>query len=85
MPTILSDGKTIEISQKELDDMVVDKTDRALFWRGHRDVLLAETDWMATSDRTMTQEERDYRQALRDMTPHPKWPDLDYDDWPTKP
>lgn len=33
-----------------------------------RNNMLAATDWMAVQDRTMTQAERDYRQALRDIT-----------------
>jgi len=35
--------------------------------RRERDKLLAETDWMAVSDRTMTQQQTTYRQALRDL------------------
>lgn len=35
--------------------------------REERDKLLAETDWMATADRTMTDAETAYRQALRDL------------------
>ncbi len=35
--------------------------------RAQRDRLLAETDWWAVQDRTMSQEEIDYRQALRDL------------------
>lgn len=53
--------------------------------RGRRDFLLSETDWWATSDRTMSQSEIDYRQALRDITLHENWPDLEEADWPTKP
>lgn len=53
--------------------------------RGFRDVLLQETDWWAVGDRTMTQEERDYRQSLRDITSHANWPNLQETDWPTKP
>jgi hypothetical protein len=45
--------------------------------------LLAETDWWAMSDRTMTQEEIDYRQALRDVTDQAGYP-IDIT-WPTKP
>lgn len=33
-----------------------------------RDKKLAETDWWAVSDRTMSQAQLDYRQALRDIT-----------------
>ena len=31
------------------------------------DSLLTETDWRAVKDRTMTQDWKDYRQALRDI------------------
>lgn len=41
-----------------------------------RDQLLAATDWMAVSDRTMTQAQIDYRQALRDL-PETADPQLD--------
>ena len=51
-----------------------------------RDNLIAETDWWASSDLTMTAEQTAYRQALRDITTHANWPLLDEDsDWPTKP
>ena len=53
--------------------------------RQRRDGLLKETDWMAMSDRTMTAEQTAYRQALRDITSHANWPDLNDSDWPTKP
>ena len=36
--------------------------------RSQRDVLLAETDWMANSDVTMSDAWATYRQALRDIT-----------------
>lgn len=52
--------------------------------RGH---ALQVSDWMAVSDRTITQEQRDYRQALRDITLQTPYINGDYDDivWPTKP
>lgn len=53
--------------------------------RRKRDRLLQETDWWALSDRTMTAEQTAYRQSLRDITTHSDWPDLNDDDWPTKP
>jgi hypothetical protein len=49
-----------------------------------RDGLLAETDYFALTDVTMDAAMTTYRQALRDITTHANWPDLD-DDWPTKP
>ena len=48
-----------------------------------RDELLAETDWMANSDVTMSDAWKTYRQALRDLpanTSDPANPT-----WPTKP
>ena len=53
--------------------------------RTKRDGLLAETDWMALSDVTMSAEMTTYRQALRDITTHANWPNLEEADWPTKP
>ena len=53
--------------------------------RTKRDGLLAETDWMALSDVTISAEMTTYRQALRDITGHANWPHLEKADWPTKP
>ena len=55
----------------------------ASYWRSlrrMRNVLLAESDWMAVSDRTPTAEQLAYRQALRDLPANtvdpanPVWP-----------
>lgn len=51
--------------------------------REERNTLLAETDWWAVSDRTMTQAEIDYRQALRDVPEQAGFPHNIT--WPTKP
>jgi hypothetical protein len=53
--------------------------------RAERDRLIAETDWWASSDLTMTDEQTAYRQALRDITSHANFPYLEEADWPTKP
>jgi DNA polymerase III alpha subunit len=56
--------------------------------REKRNQLLAQSDWMAVSDRTMTQAQIDYRQALRDL-PATADPQLDENGnltnvtWPT--
>jgi len=47
--------------------------------RNRRNQLLAETDWWVLPDRTPTQEQLDYRQALRDLPANtdpmdPVWP-----------
>ena len=61
--------------------------------RAERNRRLAETDWMANSDVTMTDAWKTYRQALRDITKHSNWPYLKMpnpdgsgeNDWPVKP
>ena len=53
--------------------------------RSQRNALLADTDWMALSDNTMTPEWATYRQALRDITDHTNFPWLNDEDWPVKP
>jgi hypothetical protein len=53
--------------------------------RASRDSKLAETDFYALSDVTMSAEMTTYRQALRDITAHSNWPNLEDADWPTKP
>jgi len=58
-----------------------DEAEQAI--RNKRDQLLAETDWMALSDVTMSAEMQSYRQALRDITGQAGFP---YSvTWPTKP
>lgn len=51
--------------------------------RAERDRRIAETDWWASSDLTMTAEQTAYRQALRDITE--SYSSLDDVVWPTKP
>lgn len=46
----------------------------AEFVRRHRNRLLAETDWSALSDVTMSDAMRTYRQALRDIPQQPDFP-----------
>ena len=73
--------------QKEVADQTATRN------REERNRRLAETDWMACSDVTMSNDWKTYRQALRDITTHSNWPNLkvpDMDgsgdnDWPVKP
>lgn len=51
--------------------------------RQKRNAMLAESDWMANSDVTMSDAWRTYRQALRDITDSAT--SLDDVVWPTKP
>ena len=51
--------------------------------RAERDRLIAETDWWASSDLTISDERKAYRQELRDITKSAT--SLDDVKWPTKP
>ena len=64
-------------TQAELDLMDLN------FLRAQRNQLLYETDWMANSDVTMSDEWKAYRQALRDITKTYKNPQEVV--WPTPP
>ena len=51
--------------------------------REERNRKIAETDWWASSDLTMTTQQKAYRQALRDITD--QYQSLETVVWPTKP
>ncbi len=57
--------------------------------RGTRNQLLSDSDWTQISDSALTDEAKalwvTYRSALRDLTAHENWPNLEDADWPTKP
>ena len=67
------------------DEIAANDAETATTNREKRDELIAETDYLALSDNTLTAEMTTYRQALRDITSHTNWPNLGDDDWPTKP
>ena len=52
-----------------------------------RNEALAETDWTQANDSPLSESNqlkyRTYRQALRDLTTHENWPELQEEDWPT--
>ena len=74
-------GKLERKAQAELD---AEASARALKdLRRERDILLAQTDWWAVADRSMTPAQTAYRQALRDITN--TYSSLDDVVWPTKP
>ena len=50
--------------------------------REKRNALLAETDYWCLNDHATTQEQLDYRQALRDIPQQSGFPNVT---WPTKP
>ena len=87
-------GQRIKLSKSEeaiVDAQIKSWNDdapnrRMIELRRQRDVLLAETDWMANSDVTMSTAWRNYRQALRDITTQTPTDDaLSNITFPTKP
>jgi len=79
------DGVTTTKAEHEAAYQTRLDTDAAERNRNERDRRIAETDWWASSDLTMTAEQTAYRQALRDITTHDNWPHLGESDWPVKP
>lgn len=85
------DGQTIALTAEEEAEVVAEEqawadgqADRNLFaLRFERDKLLAETDYLALSDNTLSAAMTTYRQALRDITD--SYTSLDDVVWPTKP
>ena len=68
---ILTDMTAEEISARQAEETIWNNgaLDRALNnLRFKRNLLLAETDWLANSDVTMSSDMTTYRQALRDLT-----------------
>ena len=55
--------------------------------RTQRNKLLADSDWMAVSDRTATDAQKTYRQALRDLPANQTPSDMQLSNitWPTEP
>ena len=70
------DGVRVDLTDKEIKELQTQdvewekgKSARDLLQlRRERNSLLAETDWMANSDVTMSTAWKTYRQALRDIT-----------------
>ena len=79
------DGVTTTKAEHETAYQAKLDADAAKSVRTQRDAKLAETDWTGMSDVTMTADMATYRQALRDITLHENFPDLEEADWPTKP
>lgn len=74
-----------EVTDATTEEIAARTEDQARSVRSTRNQLIADTDWMALSDNTLTPEWAIYRQALRDITDTPKFPWLEDADWPAKP
>ena len=73
-----------EVTDATTEEIAARTEDQARSVRSTRNQLIADTDWMALSDNTLTPEWAIYRQALRDITDTPKFPWLEDADWPAK-
>ena len=74
-------GITWALVDRELTDL--NKAEPLKLLREERNRRIAETDWWASSDLTMSAERTTYRQALRDITK--TYSTLDDVVWPNKP
>ena len=72
------DGKEVSYKPTEVETRA-----KLLELRAERNRLIAETDWWASSDLTITDAQKKYRQDLRDITKTVT--SLDDVTWPTKP
>ena len=74
-------GVTWDEVKAEKDKLVAAEPMKLL--RAERNMKLAETDWWASADLTMTDAQKKYRQDLRDITK--TYDSLEKVKWPTKP
>jgi len=80
---IIFDFTDADVQQNEIDTNYYNQNVLPDEIRAERDRLLAETDYLALSDNTMSAEMTAYRQALRNITDQTGFP---YSvTWPTKP
>ena len=80
---IIFDFTDADVQQNEIDTNYYNQNVLPDEIRAERDRLLAETDYLALSDNTMSAEMTAYRQALRNITGQTGFP---YSvTWPTKP
>ena len=69
-------------------DEIVESTQLDVTWeqvRSARDNALAQSDWRAVKDRTMSQAWKDYRTALRDLPQDHADANTAVDNWPQPP
>ena len=69
-------------------ETLIEETFRDVTWedvRFNRDKALADSDWTAVKDRTMSQAWKDFRQALRDLPQDQSDANSACDNWPQPP
>tara|TARA_B100000575_G_scaffold242127_1_gene205385 strand:- start:249 stop:644 length:396 start_codon:yes stop_codon:yes gene_type:complete len=83
--SLSEDGNSIIETVKEFSNTI----DYSLRNRSIRNELLTLTDWTQLADSPFSDSKKaewvTYRQALRDITSHSNWPNLEEADWPTQP
>ena len=87
------DSKQTQPTETEINSKIaeLDNAEAMRLLRIERDVRIAKTDWRASSDLTLTDAWKTYRQALRDITTQTPKLNSDYDldltsvTWPTEP
>lgn len=88
------EGVANDATQHVVDGKIVDKPpadnpvdERPQQLRDTRNQLLQASDWSQLADAQLSSDQQNnyqaYRQALRDLPTHSKWPALDPTDWPT--
>lgn len=90
-------GEILPLTEEELAEVTAMQqawadgaNDRAAaVLREDRNKLLDDSDWTQMNDSPLKNEDKiawaTYRTALRDITTHDNWPNLEDADWPTKP
>jgi len=85
----LTEEEQQEFIQKQATLRALAEEERIADTRLERNRRLSETDWTQMNDSPLTDEDKTswatYRTALRDLTTHENWPNLNEEDWPTKP
>ena len=78
--------RVIPLTDEDFADRIAELEARL---RGHRELNLLSSDWVVTkaleSGTPVPTAWVTYRTALRDITSHANWPNLQGDDWPTVP
>jgi len=83
---VLSEEEVIALEAERIEAVTAanERSNRLI-----RNMLLSQTDWIIVKSTEAATEIPaniiTYRQALRDITNHPNWPNLQESDWPSKP
>jgi len=77
----------VEMTEEEYNELHSMTPSQEQEMRLQRNLRLSACDWSQGEDVPdfIKLPYKTYRQALRDITSHVKWPNLTRDDWPTKP